>query len=653
MAFPIRLLQMTPTMCRLILLISLQSFVVYAAEATVDAACSPNGEMRAQNADGDDHMPDEISLLQQLVRGRRIRPSSGTISKHNSSSSTIIALSSPETEMLAKPPLQLLASGAALLDDHEAPGISTPYSVERKVPGREPLNEERSAPRLFIPLWAGRRKTHHLRELFGASREKVELPNDIRQLLTIVSSFTILVSLAGCMWWSVRALFWGTENRYQSIMGIALLFEIARMTSLSVIIPCSLDLTLHLGYDSLYSGVLIGAGYVLTIVSSIFCRWVSMSWNQQQMRALILSMALIGVLSSLLYAIAALPPVPCMNWKRLRMSLLIFSRLAAGLVQVVPLRMMMTRVTPGAVLVGHSMYVYAAVSLGSGAGLFLSSITSTTLSATDIEEKASYPLLAMAAIWALIAFFVWVGLPSDLTALLLCKCSADKEDCMVSKAMSRKQVDSKTCTNIGTVQQKARLWKLMTSFGFERSFAVSGLEAAVPMLLETELAYGTSDVGLIAGLAFLAAAPISVIAYRTATRGYCEEVFALPVLTGISIFSTVLLSKPAGVFPLLFGSALIFAMGYAGNGISVGLAMQSGVLNSWFNQDNFVCFNQILQNTFGRPVGPVLARYLIAHMGQGVYVWLQLGLSSLMFICAISAVVLVKEMSQGAKVRRI
>jgi len=150
-----------------------------------------------------------------------------------------------------------------------------------------------------------------------------------------------------------------------------------------------------------------------------------------------------------------------------------------------------------------------------------------------------------------------------------------------------------------------------------------------------------------------------MIAFRMASHDYLGKVSSLPVLTALSTLSAVLLTKSAlqkmglGGFPLLLGSALIFAMGYAGNGISVELAMRYGVLNSWFNQDNFISLNQILQNTVGRAISPVLSRYLIALGGQDVYALLQLGFSLLMFICAVSAVILVSDMSKEERVQRL
>mmetsp|Transcript_30777 Transcript_30777/g.56864 ORF Transcript_30777/g.56864 Transcript_30777/m.56864 type:complete len:618 (+) Transcript_30777:131-1984(+) len=609
----------------LFLLISLHISVIIAAKATIDEACSLQGVIRDQNTEhlaqhDDDDMPDEACLLQQPVLGMRMHPSSERAPGQNPAPHATTALRSREPRNLTEPPVQLLPFGMFLLDGHATQRASTAYRVE--------------------------------------FRAEVEVPSDIRNFLTIACSSAVLVSLAGCMWWGAYGLCSGARDRYQTILAAALLFEVVKMTSLSVIVPCSLDLTLHLGYDSLYSGILIGAGYVLTMVSSIFCRWMSLSWNQQQMRALMISMAITGLLSSLLYAIAAKPPVQIMNGTRLRMGLLMFSRLAAGLIQAAPLRMMMTRVTPGAVLATSSMYMYAAVSLGNGAGPLLSSLTSITLKVSDIEEKASCPLFVMAAIWALTAVIFWTCLPNDLTVLVLAKALTDNEDSMASKRSSE-LTDSRVCVHTGSMQQKARLWKLMTSYGLERAFAVSGLEAALPMLLEVELAYGTNDVGLFAGSAFVAAAPVSMIAFRMASHDYLGKVSSLPVLTALSTLSAVLLTKSAlqkmglGGFPLLLGSALIFAMGYAGNGISVELAMRYGVLNSWFNQDNFISLNQILQNTVGRAISPVLSRYLIALGGQDVYALLQLGFSLLMFICAVSAVILVSDMSKEERVQRL
>jgi len=162
-----------------------------------------------------------------------------------------------------------------------------------------------------------------------------------------------------------------------------------------------------------------------------------------------------------------------------------------------------------------------------------------------------------------------------------------------------------------------------------RAIVTSGVEAATSLLLETQFGFSQQDIGVMIGATFLCCLPAKAALDYSRQRTTVSQ--CTRALCGLSIFGCCFLFRRSW-YCLLFADALLFPSLYLSDGIVRGLMQQYALPpGSLLDQTGTTLWSMLLNNT-GRCLGPWVARGLLQKVNQSAYAGLQLFLALVFWV---------------------
>jgi len=172
-----------------------------------------------------------------------------------------------------------------------------------------------------------------------------------------------------------------------------------------------------------------------------------------------------------------------------------------------------------------------------------------------------------------------------------------------------------------------------------RKASVIGLEAATVLILETDFHCKVNTAGFLVGISLLMALPVSLLVDTCRKTGWVKDATLLKLASLVSVVCSVFFLPAFGHMAglgnygrmclIIFANGLLMSFLYIGNGMVEALVICNCTPGTFFTQENFVAYgDNLAQDTVGRFVGPIIARYLLEGRSSQSYAIFQLLLCS-------------------------
>lgn len=294
-------------------------------------------------------------------------------------------------------------------------------------------------------------------------------------------------------------------------------------------------------------------------------------------------------------------------------------------------------------MASNQFAVMAAMGLGPILASFMSAASS------GFTESAAAPLRSVGVTYVGLAFTVvvvaWSLYPTALE-------SVEDFQPPTPQASSPDQGKPRTLEEQGRAWAKSRILlqcAALVMCGL-RGYVVSGLEAATPMLLETDFGWTAANSGYAIGICFLFCIPVKLLFNLLGDR--LDVSWMTRSAAAVSMVGAVMLSSKAcqvlhmegscGALLLLAGCAILFPAIFMGDALTLGLSVMSHNVmpsGSWFDTNMVGLYRLIGLSAIGRTLGPPNARAIIVASGQDGYAFVQL-CAALAFLVLLEAFVL-------------
>eukprot|EP00927_Polykrikos_kofoidii_P060269 TRINITY_DN5528_c0_g1_i1.p1 TRINITY_DN5528_c0_g1~~TRINITY_DN5528_c0_g1_i1.p1 ORF type:complete len:560 (+),score=45.93 TRINITY_DN5528_c0_g1_i1:121-1800(+) len=413
----------------------------------------------------------------------------------------------------------------------------------------------------------------------------------------------------------------------EQLRQVALLFIFGTNLIFTIVVPDSLLLATSRGQTAAASGAFIGIYKLVQVPGSIlmwyFFRKGPNVWLDNIQFQYVAYSSLL-VLSSLLYWVAA-------SHNRPRFfGLLMLSRCISGLaggMSAQLARQVMARTVSAENRQPSLTRLNFAIILGIGLGPLAGAM------ATDAYETLCKDG-AKAIAWQQQSSFEVTGQSQVIVSIFLLFVSVFKLPTPEQVKMSIVDLGNQTteCTNFRRgeeAEHKYALCRQQICFcifvATARGMMVSGLEAAVAMLLERVYGWHTSRTGMVVSGTFLMLIPGRFLYNIVGDQHLpCRlRILVCTFLTStVSVFdfSNMELGPPSRIATLLLGCAVFFPCIFLISGSVEGFMLRNALpANSWFALDNLILLQTVCTDGLGRFSGPIVARYELETWGQNSF----------------------------------
>mmetsp|Transcript_91585 Transcript_91585/g.258631 ORF Transcript_91585/g.258631 Transcript_91585/m.258631 type:complete len:567 (-) Transcript_91585:286-1986(-) len=396
-------------------------------------------------------------------------------------------------------------------------------------------------------------------------------------------------------------------------------------------ITTAYDVTISLGSGAAASGLIIGAYYGLGWPALLVYSRVSQPWSQSRCLNLCLCCMVILGAAHLGFMVIATSLVPAASHGALPLTLLVLMRLVGGfaatIVQTLT-KAMAQKVTPGADMVAFQLQYNSAILLGLALGPLVSSLTTVAFDARDPGSRMGYPSGLVSVIFFCFVPLMMCLIPTDLDAILRIKSSRDAEDDpgpAESRLAGAKAVESEWA--------QKQLWLAGAAYDFERTMSQVGVEVASSLVLELEMHWGPSTIGVIVSLAFLTGVPFNEVFF------YAKRVLNLPEMTAarfcaiMGAVSTLLLWPGFGrrvvgsdVLFIMLAEVVMFPSLRITKSIMDAAVVQVSIPGTFYSAENYI-FVQGMFCLSARVIAPPAVRWFVRSKGRFLYMFAQLGVN--------------------------
>jgi len=430
------------------------------------------------------------------------------------------------------------------------------------------------------------------------------------------------------------------------------------MSSVTVVIPESYNLTKEMGYGATYSGWLIGSAWPLSAFVALAIAPKLREWNQPWCRNVLVGNYFLQAIASFFFAMAADPRLSLPLPPTLQYTLVIGSRLLVGVSAGtdIILNVMVWKVVPRASMVNLEVMKVCIRTFAIGLGPLVSSGLNFAFGAHDVRSRASFPAQVFAALWISFGVYAWMVIPNDITPFTSEKSARDDaEPAEGSRTPTAVSVDNLSEADRQTV------WFGGIMYGMERAFLVSALEAATALILEKEFRMGTQEVGVAVGATFFVGLPITLLVDAARRGHFISDVSLLSGAAAVATLASLMLFPMCStllghcgvhvpglsVLLVLLADCVIFPAGYLANGILDGFAVQCSKAGTFCCVENFRLMEGFLQDAVARLIAPVIARTLVDRFGRLGYSAMQLSVSALGLASCVSVVLVLARSHKG------
>eukprot|EP00450_Noctiluca_scintillans_P033354 CAMPEP_0194550184 /NCGR_PEP_ID=MMETSP0253-20130528/95584_1 /TAXON_ID=2966 /ORGANISM="Noctiluca scintillans" /LENGTH=486 /DNA_ID=CAMNT_0039397621 /DNA_START=46 /DNA_END=1506 /DNA_ORIENTATION=+ len=410
------------------------------------------------------------------------------------------------------------------------------------------------------------------------------------------------------------------------------------------IIPESYDLMMKMGQGATASGSLIGSSWCLSVLSVILVRSLEhrlpvCAWKPMIAFALLLSSVSIVTFGCLSFhgldKTASLDDIT-MQLFALRGIMSFFN----GMYLMQSLVALWS--TPKVEMVAFNKSKMGVKTLGLGAGPLLSSIVASIQHTRDPLVLVAAISYLMAGLFAGILFLFLLLTPRDHQELVDAKIAMDAYQEVEHEAGHEADEADELAAEKLTLEKRNQMLVLSLIYGTERTCMVCALEAATSMILEVEFKWSSRDAGWAVGIVFLGTVPYMLFGERMKRCLRIHEIGWMLCCASSSVLACL------AIFPvfttrttvILIADGFIFANGYLANGIIDGLAYRSCSDDSWLTTSQFLLTQSISQMALSRPLGPILARYLVEMGGREYYAVGQFLMAISGLVCCLKVVYL-------------
>lgn len=469
-----------------------------------------------------------------------------------------------------------------------------------------------------------------------------------------VFTYMSIVVIFALVSWSMRG------NPTRALQFIVLCKHSLWMAGATAIIPASYGLMKQFGHGATISGWLIGCIWLPGSVAGIHMNSIYGTVQSESVRKIWLANYVGAAALSLACTVIASPEMVRFGAgnTELKLLCLMACRCVVGFLDgygSVCESLTLWKVTPKADLVTWETLQSCTRAFGVGLGPMLASGCSWVSGAQSYEDEVAWSSCCIALLWTPLVFLAWLWIPGQLQDMLDFKSKADQQQEsaleMLSGTSAQHEVEDLP------VLARRQVWTSAAYFGVERAFAVSSIEAATALLLESEFSWKSRSTGLATGLAFICGVPafvlVRVIKHKflvsdshammgTATAAMLAATLFIPTVS--NLIASGLHDSSEEWILILVADCIMFPSFYMANGYMDGLAIRCCDPTTPYTMENFKLIEIIGQNTVGRAFGPPVARTIINVYGRGAYAILQLCIStSGCFACGLVTLRLSKD----------
>jgi len=401
-------------------------------------------------------------------------------------------------------------------------------------------------------------------------------------------------------------------------------------------IPTAYDAAVSLGSGAAASGLIIGAYYGLSWPALAAYSKLSQPWNQSRCwNYCLCCMVTLGA-AHLGFLVIATSPAFAASHGALLLTLLVLMRLVAGFAGTIVVgltKAMAQKVTPGADMVAFQLQYNSASVLGLAFGPLVSSLTTVAFDARDPGSRMGYPSGLVSVIFFCFAPLMMRLIPTDLDALLSFKSSKNTAD--TGDDFRPAASGPAGATVVESSWARKQLWLAAVAYDLERTMSQVGIEVASSLVLELEMHWGPSTVGVIVSLALLTGVPFNEVFF------YARRVLELPEVTTarfcatMGAASTLLLWQGFGrmvvgsdVPFIMLAEVVMFPSLRITKSIMDAAVVKFSIPGTFYSAENHI-FVQGTLSLGARVVAPPAIRWLVRNQGRQLYMFVQLGVSML------------------------
>jgi len=407
------------------------------------------------------------------------------------------------------------------------------------------------------------------------------------------------------------------------------------------IVPESYDLMMALGQGATASGSLLGSSWCLSAISVIVIRSMDkrlpvFAWKPMNACALLLSIA--SIIAFGCVSLDGLNKTASVD--RIAKELFVLRAIMSFFNGMYLLQSLVAlESTPKIEMVSFNKTKMGVKTLGLGVGPLLSSMVASIERTRDPFVLVAAVSYLMAGLFAGMLLLFQLLTPRDHQKLINAKLEVDHRgswqdvdhsgSCEQLAADGIDEAVDELAAERLPLEQRNRAIVLSAIYGIERACMVCALEAATSMILEVEFKWSTRDAGWAVGIVFLGTVPYMLFGenlkrcMRIGEIGWMVFCALSSVLACLALFPFLTTLTTI----ILIADGFIFANGYLANGIVDGLAFRSCSDDSWLSTSQYLLAQAITQMALSRPLGPILARFLVDIGGRGCYALGQLVLS--------------------------
>lgn len=397
----------------------------------------------------------------------------------------------------------------------------------------------------------------------------------------------------------------------------------------TAVIPEAHDLSQKLGFAPVESGWLIGSCWPMVGLSSLATSCMTRDWEESS-RAKIFPVAVTLMPLLLLVSAIVVEPPTFLGYlsNELRFNTVIASRVMVGLIDGTAFLQcsLVISILPPAQLATFNVFFVCIKTVAMGMGPFVSGlICSIAGSLANVDGAlARYSLVEywLAILWAIYACFNWWVVIRVMPETPAGSAENDSRDRQLVKQESSAYHEDLEVSQLPDSSRK-NIWVAGVFYGVERAFVVSAMQSAVSMILETEVHWRTTVIGMAVGASVIATLPVTGTVWIL--QGYYKfsqlklmRICAICVVVSCPIFFPQISTGgyPTTPYIMLLGLGIMFGAGYMANSIASSLAMRCALPGTCYTVENLLILDSIVEDSIARLVAPAFARYILEHYGQ-------------------------------------